>query len=186
MTDILILPGIGNSGAAHWQTRWQQAEPDMRRFAPADWDRPELADWCAALERAVAAAQTPPVLVAHSLACLTVAHWQQRSSRPVAGAFLVGVPDPAVPVFPPAAAEFAGYPTGRLRFPSLMIASSDDPYASLAFARERAAGWGSGCIDIGPAGHINGDSGLGDWRYGRDLLAAFIAGAGPASAAAAH
>lgn len=178
MTDIIILPGIGNSGETHWQTLWQRAEPAMRRFAPSDWDRPRLADWSEALEREVAASGEPPVLVAHSLACLTVAHWQQHSALPVAGVFLVGVPDPAAAAFPAEAAEFDFYPTGPLRFPALVVASADDPYAGLAFSRERAAGWGGGFVDIGPAGHINGDSGLGEWQHGRQLLTAFMAGAG--------
>lgn len=72
MKDIIILPGIGGSGEAHWQTRWEKSNPEMRRFQPADWEKPDLADWISALERAVGASATPPLLVAHSLACLLV------------------------------------------------------------------------------------------------------------------
>ncbi|HRJ59973.1 MAG TPA: alpha/beta hydrolase, partial [Azospirillaceae bacterium] len=52
----IILPGIGDSGPAHWQSLWQAQNPSYRRFAPGDWDRPQLADWLAALERALNAA----------------------------------------------------------------------------------------------------------------------------------
>lgn len=172
MADIIILPGIGNSGAAHWQTRWQAAEPAMCRFAPADWDRPDLADWTAALNRAVAEAATPPVLVAHSLACLLVAHARPR----VAGAFLVSVPDPASAAFPREAAGFADPPAGRLDFPTLIVASANDPFGTLDHMRARAAAWGGGLVEIGAHGHVNGQSGLGDWPEGRNLLRAFMAG----------
>jgi uncharacterized protein len=100
MTDIVILPGIGGSGELHWQTRWERSNPRYRRFQPADWNRPELKDWISALDRAVGAASKPPLLVAHSLACLLVAHWQQVSAAPVAGAFLVAVPNPEAETFP--------------------------------------------------------------------------------------
>ena len=42
----------------------------------------------------------PPLLIAHSMGCLVVAHWAHRSSAPVRAAFLVAVPDPEGPPFP--------------------------------------------------------------------------------------
>lgn len=176
MRDIIILPGIGRSGEAHWQTRWERSNPKMRRFQPADWEKPDLADWISALERAVSASATPPLLVAHSLACLLVAHWQQISSLAVAGAFLVAVPDPQSVSFPEEAAGFADPPLQRMRFPTLIIASADDPFGMPGYARARADLWGSGLVEIGPFGHINGQSGLEDWGPGRALLTAFSAG----------
>ena len=132
MTDFIILPGSGGSGEAHWQTRWQQANSAMRRFSPASWDLPDFDDWVAALETAVSQATTPPVLIAHSLSCLLVAHWQTVSGLEIAGAFLVAVPDPASPAYPAYAIPFAETPRGPLRFPSLIVASTDD---SLRYAR---------------------------------------------------
>lgn len=176
MTDIIILPGIGGSGESHWQTHWEKTYPRVRRFQPSDWDQPTLEDWIAALEREVSLSAAPPLLVAHSLACLLVAHWQRRSALPVAGALLVAVPDPSCGAFPRQARDFADPPAGALRMPSLIIASSDDPYGTTDYARERAAAWGSGLVDIGAAGHINGQSGLGDWPQGWNLLTAFATG----------
>lgn len=173
MADIIILPGIFNSGDSHWQTHWQREDAAMRRFAPADWDRPDLADWIAALNREIAASVRPPVLVAHSLAGLLVAH---AAPPTIAGAFLVSVPDPAGPAFPPAAAGFADPPALPLPFPSLVVASSNDPFATLAHMRACADQWGSGFVEIGAHGHINGQSGLGAWPVGRNLLRAFMAG----------
>jgi predicted alpha/beta hydrolase family esterase len=175
MTEYVILPGIGGSGDAHWQSAWQRQRKDMYRFSPRDWDEPERQDWVQALEAAVSERRSPCVLVAHSLACLLVAHWSLASSTKVLGAFLVAVPDPQGPAFPQAAADFAPVPEIPLRFPSLIVASSDDPYASLEYAQARARQWGSSLVVAGPRGHINGQSKLGQWQEGLDLLQSFTA-----------
>lgn len=179
---IIILPGIGDSGPSHWQSLWQAENPSLRRFSPRDWDRPQLADWLAALDDAIAAAITPPVLVAHSLACLLVAHAAHQAGRrfagQVRGAFLAAPPDPQAAAFPAEAASFAAVPRAPLPFPALVVASSNDPYAELAFARTLAADWGAGFVAAGTLGHINAASGVGAWEQGRDLLAAFCAGLG--------
>jgi predicted alpha/beta hydrolase family esterase len=135
-----------------------------------DWDRPVCREWLPALEAAVAKVQTPVVLVAHSMGCLLVAHWAHRSSAPVRAAFLVAVPDPDGPLFPAAAQGFQPVPSGTLRFPSLVVASSDDPFGSVAYARRCARDWGSDFVEIPSAGHINADSGLGDWPAGLYLF----------------
>lgn len=173
MTESIVLPGIGGSGDSHWQTHWQQAHPTMRRFAPASWEAPDFKNWMAALETAVATAPTPPILIAHSLSCLLVAHWQKISHFPVKGAFLAAVPDPSSSVFPKNAGDFAAAPRERFRFPSLIVASTNDPYGSLDYAQARAVQWGSLIHNAGAVGHINSGSNLGDWPVGWDLLTAF-------------
>lgn len=174
MTEIIHLPGIGNSGKFHWHTLWEDADPTIRRFAPTSWDEPDLVDWIAALEEVVRAAQTPPILVVHSLSCLLVAHWHQVSDLPIRGAMLVAVPDPESPAFPSQAVSFAGAPQRKFRFPSLIVASTDDPYGSLPYVQTRAEQWGCELKVIGAAGHINGQSKLGDWPEGLALLRAFV------------
>ena len=170
MTNFIILPGSGGSGPGHWQSRWESANPAMRRFRPSSWDLPDFTDWLAALEAAVIAAPEPPVLVAHSLSCLLIAHWQKISRRAVKAALLVGVSDPTSAVFPGYGMAFAKIPEGRLRFPSLVVTSTNDPYGSADYAQARATQWGSRIAVIGPFGHINADSGLGDWPEGLALL----------------
>jgi predicted alpha/beta hydrolase family esterase len=176
MHDIITLPGLGGSGDAHWQTIWERADARFTRFQPASWDQPDRDDWEQSLERAVSQCARPPVLIAHSLACLLVAHWAARSPSPVAGAFLVAVPDPNGTNFPVEAAGFKPVPDRALRFASLVIASTDDPYGDLETTRRRARAWQSGLIVAGSLGHINASSGLGDWPQGRALLEAFCAG----------
>lgn len=173
MTEFIVLPGIGGSGKSHWQTYWEAANPAMRRFQPADWAAPDFTNWMAALEVAVIAAPTPPILIAHSLSCLLVAHWQNISRLPVKGAFLAAVPDPLSAVFPTNAGDFAEAPRDRFRFPSLIIASTDDPYGSLDYAKTRAVQWGCQLHVAGALGHINGASDLGPWHEGKALLETF-------------
>lgn len=175
MSKIIILPGIGGSGSDHWQSLWEAGSKDFTRFAPSSWDEPRLDDWIEALDRAVAALPEPPVLLAHSLACLLVAHWQRRSTSPVAGAMLVALPDPQGASFPAEAASFADPPEQRFRFPSLIVASGNDPYGTTDHARLRAEQWGSRLVEAGNFGHINAGSGLGAWPAGQAVFSAFMA-----------
>jgi uncharacterized protein len=78
---MLIVPGLGGSGPAHWQTRWESLYPRTVRVAQRDWDHPDCAEWLSTLEGAIAAAPEPVVLAAHSLGCALVAH---LASRPIA------------------------------------------------------------------------------------------------------
>jgi uncharacterized protein len=174
MPTFITLPGIGGSGEGHWQTLWERSHSSMRRFKPADWDRPQLSDWVGALKEAVDAAHPPIILVAHSLSCLLVAHWAAQCASTVAGAFLVAVPDPNAPVFPSAANSFRPVPGGALSFPSIIIASTDDPYSNLEYTQSRAQQWKSKLINIGASGHINASSNLRDWPQGMSLLNEFV------------
>ncbi|UPK34843.1 alpha/beta fold hydrolase [Bradyrhizobium sp. 186] len=175
MREMITLPGIGGSGDAHWQTAWEEADTRFARFQPASWDQPELGNWIQSLERAIENCAEPPILVAHSLACLLVAHWATSSRSTIAGAFLVSVPDPDGPQFPVAASSFKSAPARPLQFPSLIIASTDDPYSTLDVVRRRANEWQSELTVVGALGHINASSGLDDWPRGRTLLDAFCA-----------
>jgi predicted alpha/beta hydrolase family esterase len=166
----LILPGIGNSGPEHWQSLWELTHPSFRRVAQRDWDHPEREEWVAALEAAAAEAGPDLLLVAHSLGCLLVAHWAQRSRRSVQGALLVAVPDPSSAAFPAEGTSFGPVPLQPLPFPSIVVASEDDPYGSIGHAQRCARAWNSRLVCIGPAGHINAASNLGAWPEGLELL----------------
>lgn len=172
---VLIIPGIGNSGPQHWQSLWQQAEPGWRRLRVADWEQVQADDWLAALEREVAELGVGGVLVAHSLGCLTVAQWAAQSelAAGIAGALLVAPPDPQGAAFP--AQQARGFLPARepLPFPALVLASSDDPYSTIEKARDMARAWAAEFQVLGPLGHLNAASGLGEWPQGRALLNRF-------------
>jgi predicted alpha/beta hydrolase family esterase len=177
-TNVIILPGFGGSDENHWQSRWQSSSSRYSRFAPGTWELPELSDWIDALHLAIGAQNAPPILVAHSLACLLVAHWQRVSKLPIVGAVLVAVPNPNSPVYTDVGRSFADPPTEQLPFPSLVVASDNDPFATIEYSRTLAIQWGSGFVEAGSLGHIGSASGVGDWKQGRDLVTAFMAGLG--------
>ena len=169
-TTFLIIPGYGNSGPEHWQSLWQQQDARFRRVEQRDWWSPQCSEWVATLERAVAASGPDTVLVAHSLGCGLVAHWAAQTRQRIRAAMLVAPPDPEGPAAELNIQGFVPVPELPLAFPSLVVASSNDPYSSLEHAHAAAARWGSRWHNLGPCGHINGDSGLGDWPQGRALL----------------
>ena len=168
---VLMLPGYGDSGPQHWQSLWEAADRACRRVVQRDWHNPTLDDWRERLDRAIAESERPPILVAHSLGCALVAHWARGAARRVAGALLVAPADAdMVALMLDAVASFAPVPLEPLPFPSIVVASSDDPYVSLERAETFARAWGSRLVRIGAAGHINADSGHGEWPEGRWLL----------------
>jgi uncharacterized protein len=169
-TTTLLLPGIGNSGAAHWQSIWERTRQNTRRVQQEEWDHPQCAIWTAALEAAVQQSASNTLLVAHSLGCLQLARWAARTRQSILAAMFVAVPDPGGPNFPKEAIGFAPVPRLRFPFPSIVVASSDDLYGDIAHARSCATAWGSRLIEVGALGHINASSGLGHWPEGLALL----------------
>ena len=168
---VLVVPGYGDSGPQHWQSVWEAADATCRRVVQRDWYAPTLADWRDCLDAAVAACDRPPVLVAHSLGCALVTHWTRQARRPIAGALLVAPADvDMLALVLDAVASFAPVPLDRLPFPSIVVASSDDPYVSVERAKTFARAWGSRFVLIEGGGHLNTDSGYGDWPEGRRLL----------------
>ena len=170
---VLILPGWQNSGPAHWQSRWE-ALHGFQRVQQADWDRPLRGDWMVQLEEAVLADPRPAALVAHSLGCQLVAAWaaHSRHTARIAGALLVAPPDTAHPDTPPQLASWRAIVRQRLPFPARVVYSNNDPFCSADRALQMAADWGAMPLSLGAAGHINADSGLGDWPAGLALLRA--------------
>jgi predicted alpha/beta hydrolase family esterase len=171
---ILTVPGLGGSGPSHWQTLWEQSRPDTHRVELGMWDTPHRNSWVTKLDQAIRSAQAPVVLAAHSLGCLAVAWWAELSPQPfgwpVAGALLVAPADVDRPNVRPELADFRPAPATPLPFPSIVVASSDDPWIATDKARSLAKGWGSVFVDAGPQGHLNAASGIGWWEEGQALL----------------
>ena len=169
---IFIVPGLGNSGPDHWQTHFERQHPEFIRIQQQEWDAPDRADWVAALDAALQGEDlSRVVLVAHSLGCATIAHWAAQYGRSIRGALLVAPSDVETAryaAFP--TTGFAPMPMARLPFPSKVVFSQNDEWASPARARQFAQAWGSELVDIGAAGHINTTSGHGNWPAGLALL----------------
>lgn len=181
---VLLVPGLDGSGPGHWQRRWAEEMEDCRMVDLGQWATPHRNTWINRLNLAIHRAGRPVVLVAHSLGCLLAAWWakfeQPGSSAPVTGALLVAPPE--VDFFPrdDRLNGFAPTPGGPLPFPTILVASRNDPWVGFDTAKLLARRWGSRFVDAGKVGHINADSGLGSWEEGKELLASLIGNRAPA------
>ena len=166
--DILILPGLGNSGEGHWQLRWAEKMSTAAIVEQAEWDEPDPEDWTDTIVKAVELAERPVVLVAHSLACIALVQAASRFPEgKVRGAFLVSPPDiEGYLDVPEEARAFGMVPRDPLPFPSLLVISDSDPFCSLECAADYAGTWGADFHQAGNAGHINVHSGHGPWPEG--------------------
>lgn len=174
--DVLIVPGLHNSDDEHWQSRWEQRLSSASRVEQENWSQPDPDAWANRLCRQVEKATRPVVLVAHSLGTLTVARAAPRLvPGKVIGSFLVAVPDPENQTDqPPAVALFAPVPTDPLPFPSLLVASRNDPHCSFERAQAIALDWGAALVDAGESCHLNSASGHGPWPEGLMRLGHFL------------
>ncbi|MDB5617735.1 alpha/beta hydrolase [Tardiphaga sp.] len=171
MTPALIIPGLNGSPEGHWQSWLQESLPQARRVEQDDWDTPDLEAWL--LRFALATVATPgAIIVAHSLGCILTAHAASRFSElPIRAALLVAPADVDSPAHTPELLRsFAPIPTARLPFPSIVVASVNDPFMTLVHARDLATAWGSDFVNAGTAGHINIASGYGPWPAVLDMF----------------
>lgn len=174
LTRYLILPGWQGSGSDHWQTHWQELLPNATRVEQLDWQWPNRQDWITSLEQHIAAAQTPVILIAHSLGCVTVAHWAAQASPAslalVKGALLVAPADVDRPNCPMPLCDFAPIPRQLLTFPSVLVGSDNDRAATLSRAVQIGKHWGSETVILSGAAHINSAAGFTRWEDGFGYL----------------
>ena len=173
-----IVPGLNNSGPRHWQSRWEAIRDDCVRVDLGAWSNPHRSHRVTKLDLAIAHADRPVVLVAHSLGCLAVAWWaaladQERLAQ-IAGALLVAPPDVEAPEAKDVVRRFAPAPRVEFPFRAMLVASRDDPCASIERSEVFARRWGAEFVDAGYLGHINSDSFLGDWPQGLSLLESLL------------
>lgn len=186
---VLTVPGLNGSGPSHWQSLWEQSRPDTTRIELGMWSQPHRNAWVTKLDQAIRGARPPIILAAHSLGCLAVAWWAELSGQPygwpVAGALLVAPADVDRDDVRPELKGFGPSPRRPLPFPSIVVASEDDPWISPEKAHSLAADWGSHFVNAGAHGHINAASGLGWWDEGQELLDRVIRAGGAARSGAA-
>ena len=175
MTPTLIyLPGLGGGSPQHWYSLWQHKFGGVRAEQD-DWDMPTPEVWAARLQATIEATPGDLVLVGHSSGSLTIVHWARLygGHARVRGAVIVAPTDAGeadVQAEYPAIAVLAPVPLAPLPFPALVIASENDPLVSFERAEAFAAAWDAEFVSVGEAGHINPQSGHGDWEDGEILL----------------
>jgi uncharacterized protein len=155
---LLIVPGLNDSGPAHWQTWLQSRTPHAVRVQQRHWNEPDLDRWADRIADAVDAAgdRVQWVAAAHSFGCLAlVRHLQRHPNSPIRAALLVAPADPA---------KFGvdtTLPRSRLAVDCTWLASTDDPWMSLHESALWAGRWGCRWVNLGAVGHINAESGFG-------------------------
>lgn len=167
---VLIIPGLHNSGDAHWQTWLQGQYKGAVRVNQQHWDRPDLDAWSARIGQVIARARPDSqwIAVAHSFGCLALAHYisssarHQHESRPgIHAALMVAPADPI---------KFGldhRLPQSGLGLASTVIGSENDPWMPLQRAQAWADRWGARFQNLGAAGHVNTESGYGPWPLAR-------------------
>lgn len=160
---VVIVPGLRDSGAGHWQTLWQQRLPEVVRVQQERWDVADLERWS---ERVADVLQrtSPAWIVAHSFGCLASVRALAETGASVRGLLLVAPADPEKFHI----AEVL--PAGPLGVNGLMVGSLTDPWLSWRKAEQWARRWSLPLLCAGAAGHINVDSGHGHWPEGWNLL----------------
>jgi len=162
--QVVLVPGLHDSSYEHWQSRWQRAHPGLWRVRQDDWSTPDLRVWAARLDQVRALDKRPVLLVARSFGCLAALYSITHNPRAVAGALLVAPADPD---------KFGVadmLPFSPVICPSVLISSSNDPWMRADQAARWVRRWGSTLVEAGALGHINADSGLGDWPFGQEKL----------------
>lgn len=175
---VLLVPGLRDHVAQHWQTLLQAQQPAFRSVLPMGRDDLDCARRVAAIEQAAQAIAGPLLIVAHSGGCIMVAHWAQQTTRAVQGALLATPPDFESPLpegYPSVAQLQAGgwlpVPRQRLPFGSIVAISRNDPLGRADRVAALAADWGSATANLGDVGHLNPASGHGPWPQALDLIA---------------
>ena len=163
----IIVPGWRDSGPGHWQSLWAGRLPQASRVVQDDWVTPTRTAWVGQLEKTVLAAKYPVVIVAHSLGCIATVRMGPEAAARVQGALLVAPADPERRAI---LSDFAPVPYAALPYRSIVVASSNDPYCPIRLAGAYARAWGSEFVRLQGAGHINVESGHGEWPLGWALL----------------
>jgi serine hydrolase len=178
---VLIVPGLRDHVAQHWQTlleaRLRAAGRPVASVPPMGREDLDCTAKVAAIERTAQSVEGPIVIVAHSGGCVMLAHWAQRTRRPVLGALLATPPDFEQPMpegYPTMDALGAGgwfpVPRNPLPFPSIVAASRNDPLGRFERVAELTRAWGSRFVDLGEVGHLNPASGYGEWPRAEEFI----------------
>ena len=164
---FIIVPGWRDSGPGHWQTLWAGRLSGAVRVQQDDWVTPSCDEWVASLAHTILQQDEPVVVVAHSLGCIATTHLPPEAASRIRGALLVAPADPERRAI---LSDFAPVPYQPLPYRSVLVASSNDPFCPIRLAGAYARAWGSEFVRMQNAGHINIESGHGEWPLGVALL----------------
>jgi uncharacterized protein len=169
MIHTVIVPGVGGSEHAHWQSWLQRQLMSCSRVEQQDWNLPILEQWVEKFVQHVTAFDQPLQIIAHSFGCLTtLAALAQHPelNKKIQNLVLVA---PANPI------RFgeAGFSRNStqdywqyfkdlsIAVPTTLLISENDPWLKYEDALTLAKCWRLKPINLGRVGHINVASGFG-------------------------
>lgn len=159
---LLIVPGLHDSGPAHWQSWLQASWRPSARVVQRNWHSPDLERWSARVDATLerAGGGGPWIAVAHSFGCLALVHHLARSvaagpRSPIRAVLLVA------PAEPDRFGLADALPQRPLGLPAMLVGSQNDPWMSAGSAQRWAGRWGCQWVNLGEAGHINAEAGFG-------------------------
>lgn len=164
---FIIVPGWRDSAPGHWQSLWAERLAGAVRVQQDDWVAPSRQAWVASIAKTILQQDEPVVVIAHSLGCIATTHLPPDAVDRIQGALLVA---PADPERRAVLSDFAPVPFEKLPYRSVLVASSNDPFCPVRLAGAYARAWGSEFVRMQNAGHINIESGHGEWPLGVALL----------------
>lgn len=174
---VLIIPGLRDHVAEHWQTLLQARLAKVRSVPPLQVDALSCAARVDAIQHELMQIDGPVILVAHSAGVLMVAHWAARYRHNIKGALLAAPPDLAAdwPANYPSPSTLRDHgweplPSDPLPFPSILAASTNDYLASFEAATQMARNWGSQRVNLGDVGHLNPAAGFGAWPQAEEFI----------------
>ncbi len=172
--DILMIPARGGDDPGHWLLRWGGKLSTARLIDMTASGLPE--DPAGAILAAVEAAERPVILVAHGAGVAAAVLAAPLAGNRIAGGFFVSPPEQdRAGSLARALRRLGAYPRDPLPFPSIVVASRNDPHGSIDHAGDLANAWGSLFVDAGESGHIDSGSGHGPWPEGSMVFAQFLA-----------
>lgn len=169
---IINIPGLRNSNKDHWQSRWEEMHPEkFIRVQQENWNEPDCSAWIAQIEEQLKHLNHDQlILIGHSIGCMAIVKWHEKYGHKVKGALLVAPSDAERENYPSYITGFAPIPAAKLPFPSIVVASTNDHVTSLDRSAAFAKNWGSRLVVLENAGHIEPQSGFGDWPLGLELI----------------
>lgn len=141
---ILVVPPEDGAPPGPWSTFARRRTPGARRVAPPAGDL-DLNRWAAGVAVAIDGCAAPPLVVAHGFGALATLRAAFLFERRPAGALLVA------PADPDRHGALARLPATPLPYPSLLVASRDDPSLKLTKAGALATRWGARFVVLSPA-----------------------------------
>lgn len=156
----LFVPGRVPALHRSWHLNCTQRGMKCDRLDLGNWNDPTAGKWTIRLDLAIARSDEPVILVTHDVACFAVPWWAALASSErtaqIAAVVFVAPPDLDALHVEARFRPLGRFPCTPLPFPSVIIASADDPDASLAYSESLAERLGASVQNAGPAGRLNG------------------------------